>query len=187
MKKLTAKKPPSRKPSRRAKSNPIERMDSRGEKYHVEDHPLRYDEMGLSAHTIQIENWHRVIGGQGSVSRVSNRSVGAIFEDLVAALKMTPFPSRATATLESGWTANSLYDQFEGFSILHGVSSRDEFPHYRWIACFPVVGGNEGWRTMVCVVEPKKHEMIKVFTGKTFDREAAFACANRCAFLLGAV
>jgi len=61
-----------------------------------------------------------------------------------------------------------LFDELDYFTIENALKTETPFPRWRWIACYAVVGGNEGHYIHVdAITSEGKHIMI--FTGKTFS------------------
>jgi hypothetical protein len=107
----------------------------------------------------------------GYLRYVGNRTIQQIFDELEERLK----------------AENCYPDEYFDISFTNKErSAEQEFPLYRWIACFPVPGSNEGHYIHVEVISPEGEREI-IFLGKTFQGfEFAAKVAMACAKHLGA-
>lgn len=103
----------------------------------------------------------------------------------------SPYITRL-AGVPIGVVANALHKRIrrlvdEYFTVACGVNTQAEWPaDVRWVACFPVTGGNEGHYVHVEVVLSDGSRKL-LFLGKTFKGMAhAAKIAARCAVALGA-
>ena len=116
---------------------------------------------------VEIEIYETVPGQPGLVRRVHNRTVGEVWQDLKDRLEKEGL----------------LPDEYMG--VAASANGAREFPRYRFLACYPVTGGNEGHYIHVDVLKDGKN--IPIFLGKTFQgMDFAAVVAAACARHLGA-
>lgn len=126
---------------------------------------------------IEIDLWEPAQDKPGWVQQTGRKSIQQVYNELVEYLK----------------AADVRFDELEYFDVSvtaeheHGLNT--PFPAYRWIACYPVRGGCEGYYIHVDVLT--RGRSYTIFLGKTlyegdegFSRAAAVA--NACAKALQA-
>jgi hypothetical protein len=161
--------------------------------------------------TIPLDVWRYVIDPEtgertGYLLRERMRTIHEVFQDLYKRLDVVVCDrcehERPRQPQDCCETHEGCGGEYRWF--LDEYFSRDEdqdslVPHdYRWIACYPVTGSNEGHYIHVAFVVPPDGDvrvrpgelnvrMVRLATGKTFRGMAhAAEIARRCAVFLGA-
>jgi hypothetical protein len=123
---------------------------------------------------VEIETWEPVPDRPGFVRNTENRSIKAVYDDLVAYL------TEIEALPEEYFTICFPYK---------GRRQAEPFPEFNRIACFPVRGGSEGYYVHVAAIRPNDDPISEgsidtIYLGKTLyegeeglNRAAATAAA----------
>lgn len=183
----------------------------------------------VDPHTIPLDVWRRVIDLNthevtGYCKRERMRILGEVFRDLVRRIDLVCCEKCSWHRKRKGcrdWDAKCLKCGADTYHFIdeyfHGPDTPNApVPHdYRWIACYPVTGGNEGHYVHIEFASPVEEltaylpecpndfgeavrlvklagrepvwKITRLALGKTFrGMDHAAAMANRCAKLLGA-
>jgi hypothetical protein len=139
----------------------------------------RYAIIGCDEETkvdpIEIAKYEPIPEEPGYVRFVGNRTVREIVDELTERLKKD----------------DRYPDEYFHCSGDFMFNDKKEFPRYRWIACYPVLGTNEGHFIHIDALVFREDlgvlQCVPVFLGKTFQGfDFAARVATACAKHLGA-
>ncbi|MDD4934113.1 MAG: hypothetical protein PHO89_11705 [Methylacidiphilaceae bacterium] len=92
-------------------------------------------------------------------------------------------PESGLSAEEWGYVEPVLHEEY--WVVAHDLSPSEPFPPYRWIACYVVTGGNEGYYLHVDVIN-SEGERRMVYLGKFWDQLMALELSGLCTRILGA-